>query len=149
MKYRGADGWLHDDGVSGPRHYEDRENVSTPHAAEKKTRPCRGSCPNCRMSATWRVLDGKCSNCNYEEEGDLAYPDDSGKTLVACCASIALALGGVFVGAGVGYWLGGGGGLVAGIGLALVAEVMVICALTFGSSRSKNGQGKAEPRKEA
>ena len=150
MKYRGADGWVHAEGVSGPRRYKDSENITPPRAdhADGK-RPLREHCPNCNSGVSWLRIEGKCKSCGFIEEGDVVEiptSEDSGKTVVACCGSLGLAIGGVLVAAGMGYGFGGGGGMVAGIGLALVTEAVVICALTFGSS---SGKSKADSGEEA
>lgn len=117
-KYRGSDGWLHDDGVD-PQRYENVENVQPAQTEKKKY----SRCPNCDLSITWRREEGLCTHCGWgkieDEEGDKAFA-------MGCLVLVGLAIVCPLVGMGIGYGIGGFGGLVVGFGLGIAVPIAVL-----------------------
>lgn len=70
-KYRGQDGWLHDDSVEGPRRYHNKEKVSGP----QQKRKVRTKCPNCNADTGWRRMEARCALCGWREAPPTAQAD--------------------------------------------------------------------------
>lgn len=136
-KYRGADGWLHDDSVEGPRRYENKENVKENAPAKKEPDPDvgpRSRCPNCDLSVSWRRLEGFCAACGWGKKESKSKDGETG----ACCAFLGLITVCPLVGAGMGYAALGFGGLLAGGGLGLALPIgLVVWAATSVSAKKE------------
>lgn len=127
-EYRGADGWVNDDGVTW--RYQSREDTKPRESASKPKRPKLTSCPNCLFSVRWRREEGHCDHCNWgkkQSDWDSWEPPvtsgDGRDSMLACCglAGASVVLGLVLM--GMGYGFGGFGGMVTGLGLGVVIVV--------------------------
>lgn len=120
-KYIGSDGWVHDDSVDGPQRYTNKEGVFGP--APKKPPTNHTKCPNCQLSTSWRMMEQQCMNCGW------GRPKADGDVTAACCAVMAIAVVITLIGTGLGFWLGGFGGSLVGLGLSLatVFGFVVVC----------------------
>jgi len=146
-KYRGADGWIYDDSVSGPRRYENKDVVE-PEKQKKEDPPVKklNQCPNCRLTACWRREEGYCNNCGWgKEEGGIEPPTPPQKKKkqksadAFCCFLLGVFIVCPLVGAGMGYGFGGFGGLLVGVGLG-VGIPFGLCALIAAGSTKKGSK---------
>jgi len=141
-KYRGSDGWVHDDSVGNPQRYENKENIKEGVAKEQpptkqldpSKRP-RHKCPNCDLSATWRRLEGHCEACGWGKNQKKPSDSDSG----ACCAFLGVVIVIPLVAAGIGYGLMGGAGLLIGGGIGLSIPIgLIVLALNSRPEKPSN-----------
>lgn len=131
-KYRGSDGWLHDDSI-GSRRYHHRDSVSGPPSREHPDK-----CPNCGFAVSWRRMEGICDRCDW---GKPPTKPMSEAELAGCCGMVGVVIALPLLGTGMGYAFGGFGGLLAGLGIA----VATIFAATAGLVLlSRTGDSKAE-----
>lgn len=110
MKYRGADGWVNDDGV-GPRRYEHREDTKPRPKAKK---PKKG-----------------------EADSDPTELGDSADGTLACCGLFGLSVIACLVGMGMGYGAGGWGGLLVGLGIGAVLPVGLIFWMSWATRKKE------------
>jgi hypothetical protein len=139
-KYRGADGWIHDDSVDKPRRYENKENLNASPKKESNPDPNvgpRSKCPNCDLTHTWRKLEGYCTRCGWGKVESTGVDSD---TTGGCCAFAALCLICPLVAGGMGYAFMGFGGLLAGGGLGIAFPVSVLVYAVTSGAKSGGGE---------
>jgi len=129
MKYRGSDGWLHDD-TAGNRRYQNTENTQA-NKPKDKPKTDHKKCPNCTFSVSWRIMEQHCDRCGWGK------PESNGEGALACCAFIGVALVVVLVSMGIGYGVGGFGGLIAGLGIGLSLPVGLIFLMSMSGSKKE------------
>ena len=152
-KYRGADGWIHDDGVT--RRYHNRDDTKPEKAAEKAAeraaddtkpeRPKLTTCPNCPFSIKWRREEGYCDHCGWgKTQGDwdnwkppVTAGGGGGDGALACCGMVGVAIIACLVGMGMGYGIGGWGGLLVGLGLGITVPVAFIFVMLASTSKKE------------
>jgi len=135
-KYRGSDGWVHDDSVGKPQRYENKENVEENVKEDAaKEQPMLTQCPNCALSVSWRRLEGHCEACGWGKKQKKTSDGDSG----ACCAFLGMVVVLPLIGAGVGYALIGGAGLLLGGGIGISVPIgLVVLALNSSPKKPSN-----------
>ena len=126
-KYRGADGWLHDDSADKPKRYEHKENLSESAAPQEKPAPKLTRCPNCALGASWMRLEGYCRSCGWgkkeakEEQAETTKLTD--QEFGACCGWLTALMVLPLIGSGVGYANSGFGGLLVGVGIGIALPI--------------------------
>lgn len=130
-KYRGSDGWLHDDTV-GPRRYHNRDITS----GQPSKQPPK-ECPNCASTALWRRMEGVCRQCGWGKPESTPMSDEGA---AFCCGLLCVSSVLPLVAMGVGYGFGGFGGLLVGLGLSggALMGVVMFCVVIAGSSKEKD-----------
>lgn len=116
-KYRGNDGWLHDDNVGKPQRYKNSEDTNPPKRTPKKF---LNKCPNCGLHVTWRRLEHRCTACNWGRKDSKHTPTEAS---TGCCFFAGITIVLPLVGAGIGQGLAGFGGLLAGFGLGISVPI--------------------------
>ena len=119
-KYRGKNGWLHDDSVGKPQRYTESENVQEPAPrSEEPPKPDKlDTCPNCAFDVAWRREEQYCAACGWGKEKPI-----SGDNAGACWILIGLFTVCPLVSTGMGYAIGGVGGLMVGLGVGLAVPI--------------------------
>ena len=144
MKYQGKDGWLHDQ-EGNTRRYHSRDFVDNPKAPRPPSmRPKLDNCPNCPHTVTWRKEQGYCGSCDWGKEQEdwdnYVAPRGSDGTndgVLGICGLIGASVALCFVGSGIGFAVGGAGGLIAGLGLGMAFPVAFIFWVVGGGTERK------------
>jgi hypothetical protein len=138
-EYSGKDGWVFDE--NGARRVPNKENVQEPAERpkpppKKPTKPLR-RCPNCNQTFSWRRMENRCTLCGWKGgEVEQKSTNDDG---INCCLAIGIFIAVPLIGMGIGYMVGGFGGLLAGLGIGIgLLVVVLIAGITLENERKAN-----------
>lgn len=138
MKYRGKDGWLQDDSLDKPQRYDEFTSAPKP-VPKKKPLPERRSCPNCPSLYSWRRKERYCVACGWgktkksENEKTKISDSECGYCvgLVAAFTIFPLML------IGMGYSIGGFGGMLFGAAIGYMIPTGFCIAALMKSTKKK------------
>jgi len=150
-QYRGADGWINEDGKE-PRRFKSREdtkpkpkaNKPEPTKPAKAVRPNLDRCPNCTFGVSWKRVEGYCGHCGWGKKSsdwdDWDPPitaGASGDGALACCGMVGASIIACLVGMGMGYGVGGWAGLLIGLGLGALLPVGLLFLMHSATSKKE------------